>query len=109
MDALGALKSACVKKQNESFKDLQPGEYLVYKFTEVSTTHGNRIRIDLLDTYMILPERFAKILTEPIIDDLNKSTKVMIYGGKDSSNRDRLILDFRDESYFADLLSHYST
>lgn len=104
---LDALKLACLKKKFTSFKDIVPGEYIVDKFTIVDTTHGKRIRIDLRDSYMYLPERFASALTESALVELNKTPKVMVYGGKDRDDRDRLILDFREYSYFAELLSDF--
>lgn len=103
--AMDALNTACGSKKYQSFKDIQPGEYIVNQFSIVDTTHGPRIRIELGDSYMLLPERFVKTLDQSKIDILNKSPKIMIYSGKDSSNRDRLILEFRNESYFADIFS----
>lgn len=100
--ALSALQSACSKKKYQSFKDLEHGEYIVNHFTIIDTSHGRRVRIDLDDKYMFLPERFVKTI-EPHIDVINKTPKVMVYSGKDSSDRDRLILNFRDSSYFADI------
>lgn len=103
--ALNALKSACSKKKYQSFKDLEHGEYIVNHFSIIETSHGPRVRIDLDDKYMYLPERFVKTIGSHI-DVLNKSSKVMVYSGKDSSDRDRLILDFRGSSYFADLFDY---
>lgn len=100
--ALTALQSACSKKTYQSFKDLEHGDYIVNHFTIIETTHGKRVRIDLDDKYMFLPERFVKSIG-PHIDVLNKSPKVMVYSGKDSSDRDRLILNFRGSSYFTDI------
>lgn len=100
--ALDALKMACQKKNYQSFKDMQPGEYVVRRFNIVDTTHGKRIRIELDGTYMYLPERFVTMLTDDVINVLNKSPKIMVYGGKDTSNRDRLILDFHGDSYFGE-------
>lgn len=100
--ALNALKTACSKKKYQSFKDLEPGEYIVNHFTIVETMNGTRLRIELDDKYMYLPERFVRTIG-PHIDVLNKSPKVMVFSGKDSSDRDRLILDFRGSSYFADI------
>lgn len=104
---LNALKLACLKKNFVSFKDLAPGEYIIKTFTVVDTTHGRRVRIDLADTYMYLPERFAIALTESAVLELNKTPKVMVFQGKDKNDRDRLILDFREYSYFAELLSDF--
>lgn len=100
--ALCALQAACSKKKYQSFKDLEEGEYIVSHFTIIETSHGRRVRIDLDDKYMYLPERFVKSIQQ-YIDVLNKSPKVMVYSGKDSSHRDRLILNFHDSPYFADI------
>lgn len=102
--ALGALKLACEQQYYRSFKNLQPGEYIVKKFSLMETAHGARLRIEIDDhTYMILPERLAKSLDEEKINVLNQTPKVMIYGGKDTDNHDRLILDFRDSSYYGEM------
>lgn len=100
-----ALKMACMKRTFKSFKELLPGEYIIRNFTVVDTLHGKRVRIDLNDlTYMYLPERFNNVLSQEKIDDLNQSSKIMVFSGKDSTDRDRLILDFRDPSYFTEML-----
>lgn len=103
--ALEDLNTACVGKLYKSFKELPVGEYIVVKFHIVETAHGKRIRIDLAETYMLLPERFARALTPEKINALNKSPKIMIFNGKDSSNRDRLMLEFRGDSYFAEMFN----
>lgn len=90
----------CTHKKYVSFKDLSPGEYIVNKFTIVNTVYGERIRIDLQNTYMYLPQSFLKTLTPEVLDDVNRSPKLMIYEGKDASNNNALILDFNDVSYF---------
>lgn len=98
--ALNTLKAACSHKKFASFKDLSPGEYIVKKFSIVNTMYGERVRIDLHDSYMYLPQSFLKTLTSEVIEDLNKSPKIMVYEGKDANNRNALILDFNDVSYF---------
>lgn len=52
---------------------------------------------------MYLPERFNTALTQQAVDELNKNPKIMVYGGKDANAQNRLILDFKDASYYADL------
>lgn len=98
--ALNALKAACSHKKFASFKDLSPGEYIVNKFTIVNTAYGERIRIDLHDSYMYLPQCFLKTLTPELLEDVNKSPKLMVYEGKDGNNRNALVLDFNEVSYF---------
>lgn len=92
MDAIQALKTACQAKTFQSFRTLEPGDYVVQRFTLVQTTHGQRVRVDFEETYMYLPERFAQILTPDKIETLNAALApklMMIYGGKDRNNRDR--------------------
>lgn len=98
--ALNTLKAACTHKKYVGFKDLSPGEYIVNKFSIVNTVYGERIRIDLLETYMYLPQSFLKTLKPELLDDLNKTPKLMNYSGKDPNNRNTLILDFNDANYF---------
>lgn len=89
MDALKTLKAACEKRGYQSFTSLEVGEYIVSKFTAVTTKHGPRIRIELDDTYMFLPERFSTLLTPEVLLNLNASPKMMIYGGRDTENQNR--------------------
>lgn len=103
--AMDALNMACMKKTYKSFKDLLPGEYIVKNFCVVDTLHGKRVQIDLDNNYMLLPERFINKLNAEKIDILNKTPKIMIYGGKDISDRDRLILEFRSDAYFTDIFN----
>lgn len=105
MDALTLLRETCVKKQYKSFKNLNPGEYIVTLFEKFLTTHGERVRITVDNCYMYLPERFNKSLSQEQIDELNKSPKIMIYGGKDANEQNRLILDFKDAAYYTELFA----
>ncbi|DAC81321.1 hypothetical protein QKK82_gp03 [Mayetiola barley midge adintovirus] len=100
--ALNKLKTACIKKPFKSFKDLAVGEYIVNSFVVVETkNYGQRIRINLDEYYMYLPERFQQMLDAATIAELNGGPKVMIYSGKDATDQNRLILDFQDVAYFA--------
>lgn len=103
MSAMLVLKNACLKKPYKSFKDLAPGEYIIKQFSVVTSKYeGKRIvRIDMEESYMYLPERFATSMTDAIIAELNASPKIMVFTGKDMNDRERLILDFHDVSYFA--------
>lgn len=105
MDALSMLNEACSKKSFKSFNDLLPGEYIVKHFEKHESKHGERVRIAIDDYYMYLPQRFNTTLSQGRLDELNKSPKIMVYGGKDISARDRLILDFKDVSYFTELFN----
>lgn len=105
---MDSLKSACLSKNFKSFKELAQGEYIVNRFTHVDTKHGKRVRIDLEEFYMYLPERFTS-LTEADINSLNASQKIMVYSGKDASKQNRLILDFQEpQTYFSDIMSTYN-
>ena len=98
--ALNTLKAACSHKKFASFKDFSPGEYIVTKFSIVNTVYGERIRIDLHDSYMYLPQCFLKTLKPEVLEDLNKSPKVMTYEGKDGNNHNALVLDFNEVGYY---------
>lgn len=103
--ALNKLKTACIKKPFKSFKDLTPGEYIVNSFVVVETkNYGQRIRINLDEFYMYLPERFQEVLDQAAIAELNLGPKIMIYSGKDVTDQNRLILDFQEVAYFANQL-----
>lgn len=104
MNAMEKLKAACLKKKTtsyKSFKDLEAGEYIVYHFSCIQTSHGRRVRINLDDYFMYLPERFSTGLDDASIVELNSSPKVMVYGGKNPSEGNRLILDFHEVDYLA--------
>lgn len=103
MSALAQLKSVCSKKTFKSFKELSPGEYIVNEFSLVETQHGKRVCISLDNgtTFMYLPPRFN--FNEAVIEELNSSPKIMIYGGKEGSSvQSRLILDFQEVAYLTD-------
>lgn len=89
MSALEALKLKCEYQPYKNFGDLEEGRYTIYHFAISKTKRGKCVRIDLGKFYMFLPERFAEVLDEDKIDELNKSPKVMIYKGKDPANQDR--------------------
>lgn len=103
---LNDLKS--VSRTYLDFKELQPGEYIVNSFSIVESGHGPRVRIDLDENYMLLPERYVKIITAEKIEVLNQSQKMMVYSGKDPSRQNRLILDFRDANAFINELLNFT-
>lgn len=109
MDALTILKLACVQKPEraqfamtyKNFDQIHPGEYIVTKFEKrASEKYGEQVRITVGDWYMNLPPRFNGPLTDVVIDELNKTPKIMVYGGKNQSEYNRLILDFKDASAY---------
>lgn len=94
MSALEVLKTACLSKSFKSFKNLDVGDYVVYDFQRIATDFGARIRIELHDCTMYLPERFSNMLTDEHLTELNDSTVVMSFTGKDPNAQNRLLLDF---------------
>lgn len=100
MNAMEKLRAACGTKNYQSFNDLAVGDYIVHEFAWVDTSHGRRIRISLENHYMYLPDRFES-LSDADIAELNATLKVMVYGGKDSKKKNRLILDFHEVEYLA--------
>lgn len=94
MSAVTILKNAGTSKPFMSFKDLEVGEYAVEKFDLLETTYGVRIRIQLKDCFLFLPQRYAEAIGETEIKDLNLSSVIMTYAGKDPINQNRLMLDF---------------
>lgn len=94
MSAIDILKSACANKPFKSFKNLTIGDYVVDNFQRVITDYGDRLRVELHDCVMYLPERFSHLLTDDHLTELNESTVVMSYSGKDSNAHNRLLLDF---------------
>lgn len=94
MNAIEVLKTACVSKPFKSFKNLPKGDFVVHEFERVTTDHGERIRVELAEYIVYLPERFSKALTEEVIVELNKSTVIMSFSGKDPEAGNRLLLDF---------------
>lgn len=94
MNAISVLKAACLNKPFKSFKNLAVGDYVIENFQRVSTTYGERLRIELFDCIMYLPERFSSIMTDSLLTELNESTVIMAYSGKDPNAQNRLLLDF---------------
>lgn len=84
-----ALKAACKKLKYQSFEDFKSGEYIVKQFSLVDTKYGKRIKVELSDVYLFLPERFNSAATPEGIAELNSTPKVMIYTGKDMTNQNR--------------------
>lgn len=111
MNSLAILKE-CASKVNpapirytwKNFDQLPLGDYIVTKFVKKDTKHGVRIRITIDNYLMYLPERFST-MTEEVLDDLNKSPKIMTYGGKDANHFNRLIIDFEEATYFDDIFN----
>lgn len=94
MEALKKLKSVCQKVNFQSFDKLEPGEYIVHSFTLVDTKLGQRIKVDLDNMFVLLPERFALGLSQDTILTLNETPKIMIFKGKDATKQNRYVSQF---------------
>lgn len=97
MNALQALQTACEPRNFKSFKDLEVGEYPVRGFSLVNTQHGQRLRVDLEDCYLFLPERFVLHMNADFIAKLNSTKKLMVYSGKDLVNKQRYVSNQESE------------
>lgn len=93
MSALSLLKQSCNNKPFVSFEDLAVGDYYISSFALVQSKFGLRIRVDIGNRVVLLPERFTKTFTEEHIKELNQGEYIMIYKGKEPTTK-KLILDF---------------
>lgn len=92
---MDALLAACSKVTSYmSFDALPIGEHRVSNFFKTDSKYGQRVRVNVGEKYVYLPERFS-CLTSNDLKQLNKTPTIMIYGGKDRSNQDRLKIDFK--------------
>lgn len=94
MNPLSLLKSVCNNKPYTNFEKLAVGDYFISSFALIQSKFGLRLRVDIGDKVVILPERFAVLFTEEQIEELNRGEYIMIYKGKETSNNNKLILDF---------------
>lgn len=79
--ALEIFRNACRVKSYCRFDDLAVGDYLVYHFALKDTKYGKRLRVDLGDKFLYLPERF--LVPESVVADLNKTQYYLVYRGKE--------------------------
>lgn len=96
MDALEALDDLnnCSQRY-ANFNDLKLGDYAVRKFSVAPTKQGDRIRVDLDEYFVFLPKRYLDKIGEKKCAELNKFNFIMTFGGKEYTNKDRLILSFK--------------
>lgn len=87
MESFNKLKKACWQSKLVSFDNLPIGEYVVSEFSLVSTHFGPKIKADLGDKYVFLPNRFAEGMTTTDVENLNKVPQKMFYTGKDATKR----------------------
>lgn len=93
--AFDLLQNACGNKQYCSFANLPLGDHLVTEFSFVETQYGPRIRADIGDRYIYLPERFTQKLTRENLAELNDTQTVLCYYGRDPKRNNKIILDFK--------------
>lgn len=84
------LLTSCEHRPYRSFTTLECGEYPVTKFSISDTKFGKRIRVDLRECYVFLPQRFSvELFNEEVIKDLNSQDIVLIFRGKGSEANSR--------------------
>lgn len=87
MSALSALKSN--SREYTNFTQLPAGEYQIQKFAKVETPKGERLRVDLNEYYVFLPERYLNGINEEKLAELNNGKYVMVFKGKNTQKQDR--------------------
>lgn len=87
MSSLSLLKQKSCTKQYISFDKLPIGNYIVSNFTLVKTSYGSRLRVDIGDNVICLPQRYADDVTPEIVASFNDKPKLMIFKGKDPKYR----------------------
>lgn len=105
-----ALQLACKVVPLKNFDQIQIGEYRVLRFSFVETRYGKRIKVETDHFNCFLPERFTKFVeSDQDIVDLNTVPHMMIFHGKDITQKNRIILDFKPLSESQWLLGEYLT
>lgn len=95
MAALDILKSQCTSKPYTSFDNLPLGDYLISSFKLINLKNfGIRLRLDLGDKVVFLPERFSRNFTEQHCAEMNCGQYIFKYLGKDVNNHNKLMVDF---------------
>lgn len=98
MEDLLSLNSSATKSnaRMKRFDDLQVGTYIVKSFQLKETTFGLRVVVEIDNFYLTLPPRFSdKMNSEEQILELNAKKWTMVYGGKNASEFNKLIIDFK--------------
>lgn len=90
MEAFVLLKKAASwSKPVVSFSQLPVGEYTVLEFSLVQTKFGPKIKADLGDKIVFLPNRFVKEQTAESVAALNTIPQLLVFSGIDY-NRNNL-------------------
>lgn len=87
--ALIFLKNASTNKSFRSFQDLEIGTYIITEFSKVETKFGTKIRIDIGDYLVNLPQRYTEGMTQEYLDELNRTRMLMRYHGKDPKKNNK--------------------
>lgn len=91
-----ALQLACKVTPLKNFDQIQTGEYRVRRFSFAETRYGKKIKVETDFFACFLPDRFTKfIASDKDIADINTVPHMMIYRGKDVTQKNRIILDFK--------------
>lgn len=104
------FKSACVAvKPYISFDELAVGDYFIKSFAYVDTKFGKKIRLDIGECVVFLPNRFINAIGVENIDEkiaeMNQGQYVMLYRGKNKSQFNQVMLDIeKAENYTGSVL-----
>lgn len=75
---------SCEHRPYKKFADLERGEYPIRKFSVVNTRFGDRVKLDMEEFHVYLPERFqAKEYPQERINELNKKDVILVFKGKE--------------------------
>lgn len=103
--AFDLFKSACVSKPFISFEDLPIGDYFIKSFAYIETKFGKKIRLDIGEKVVFLPERFVKRIGEDNVEktlaEMNKGEYWLLYRGKNKAQRNQLMLDIESTKEYA--------
>lgn len=88
MEAFALLKKGTSwNKKLVSFSELPVGEYGVSEFSLVHTKFGPKIKVDLGEQFVFLPNRFSKDMTEEQVSTLNSVPQTLIFSGIDEKRQ----------------------
>lgn len=89
--AFNLLKSVSNNKPFTSFNSLEVGAYTVTGFTVIDTKFGKRVRVDMGNSLICLPERYTLGMTPEYLEELNNGPMKMIYTGRDPSKQNKYV------------------
>lgn len=87
--AFNFLKNASNNKPYRNFENLETGSYIITEFTKVETKFGPKIRVDIGNYLINLPQRYTDGMTPEYLEELNKTQVLMRYYGKDSKKNNK--------------------